>query len=169
MALNIWGFSLDKAIVGVKKKKKERMNERKNDGKPTKNTNTSLTSFGRLNNSWKQIKLSVWILYILTFNSLHVYFWQITCNKYIKIQLVAVKIWSRSHSKMWKFFWLQSHPILANSNMNNVCFCYQFTVPKWSLLFLYISGIDSYFPRACFIFPWGIKSVCWRLCLNSSH
>jgi hypothetical protein len=127
--------------------------------KPTKNTNTSLTSFGRLKNSWKQIKLSVWILYILTFNSLHVYFWQITCNKYIKIQLVAVKIWSRSHSKMCKFFWLQSHPIQANSNMNNVCLCYQFTVPKWNLLFLYISGIDSYFSRACFIFPWGIKSV----------
>ena len=51
MALNILGFSLDKAIVGVKKKKKERMNERKNDKKPTTNTNTSLTSFGRLKNS----------------------------------------------------------------------------------------------------------------------
>ena len=122
---------------------------KKNDRKPTTNTNTSLTSFGRLKNSWKQIKLSVWILYILTsFNSLHVYFWQITCNKYIKIQLVAVKIWSRSHSKMCKFFWLQSHPIQANSNMNNVCLCYQFTVPKWNLLFLYISQ-----PILSFIHP----------------
>ena len=90
MTLNIWIFSLDKTIVRVKKKK-EKMNERKNDRKPNKNTNTSLTSFERLKNSWKQTELSIWILYILTFNSLHVYFWQITCNKYIKLQLIAVK------------------------------------------------------------------------------
>jgi hypothetical protein len=69
---------------------------------------------------------------LLTFMGLQT--WSRVINTY-KFYLVAVKIWSRSHSKMWKFFWLQSHPIQANSKMNNICFCYQFTVMGYFLAF----------------------------------